>query len=91
MIELTFEVETDRGNVSKRVSSEVAPRHSRTLEVLQLTSCWGSHWAVGRLPEYVVGVSQFSRLRVLGIVVEGNKFFTVRQIFDRRCTQFSFF
>ncbi|SJL12504.1 uncharacterized protein ARMOST_15931 [Armillaria ostoyae] len=76
MVELTFEVETDRGNVSKRVLSEVVPRHSRTLEALQLMSCWGCHWAVGRLPEYVVGVSQCSNLRVLGIVVEGNKVFT---------------
>ncbi|KAK0217208.1 hypothetical protein IW262DRAFT_1299162 [Armillaria fumosa] len=76
MVELTFEVETDRGNVSKRVLSEVVPRHSRTLEVLQLTSCWGSHWTVGRLPEYVVGVSRCSKLRILGIVVEGGKDFT---------------
>ncbi|KAK0443158.1 hypothetical protein EV421DRAFT_534799 [Armillaria borealis] len=76
MVELTFEVETDQGNVSKRVLSEVVPRHCRTLEVLQLTSCWGSHWAIGNLPEYVVGVSQCSKLRVLGIVVEGNKDFT---------------
>ncbi len=89
MVELTFEVETDRGNVSKRVLSEVVPRHSRTLEVLQLTSCWGSHWAVGRLPEYVVGVSQCSRLRVLGIVVEGNKDFTVCSILVIRHMQFS--
>ncbi|KAK0186778.1 hypothetical protein F5146DRAFT_1162372 [Armillaria mellea] len=76
MVELTFEVETDRENISKRVLSEVVPRHSRTLEVLQLTSCWGSHWAIGHLPEYVVGVSQCSKLRILGIVVEGNKNFT---------------
>ncbi|PBK88546.1 hypothetical protein ARMGADRAFT_361556 [Armillaria gallica] len=76
MVELTFEVETDRGNVSKRVLSEVVPRHSCTLQVLHLTSCWGGHWAVGRLPEYAVGVSQCSKLHVLGIVVEGNKAFT---------------
>ncbi|SJL12516.1 uncharacterized protein ARMOST_15943 [Armillaria ostoyae] len=76
MVELTFEVETDKGNVSKRVLREVVPHHSRTLEVLQLTSCWGSHWAIRNLLEYVVGVSQCSKLRVLGIVVEGNKVFT---------------
>ncbi|SJL12511.1 uncharacterized protein ARMOST_15938 [Armillaria ostoyae] len=76
MAELTFEVEIDRGNVSKRVLSEVVPRHSRTLEVLQLTLCWGSHWAIGRLPDYVVGVSQCSKPHSLGIVVEGNKAFT---------------
>ncbi|KAK0472730.1 hypothetical protein IW261DRAFT_1596678 [Armillaria novae-zelandiae] len=75
MVELAFEVETDRGNVAKRVLSEVVPRHSRTLEVLHLTSCWGSHWAIGRLPEYAVGVSQCSKLRVLGVVVEGNQDF----------------
>ncbi|KAK0186771.1 hypothetical protein F5146DRAFT_1067351 [Armillaria mellea] len=83
MVELTFEVETDRENISKRVLSEVVPRHSRTLEVLQLTSCWGSHWAIGHLPEYVVGVSQCSKLHILGIVVEGNKDFTVCHILDR--------
>ncbi|KAK0200049.1 hypothetical protein DFS33DRAFT_214776 [Desarmillaria ectypa] len=76
MTELTFEVETDRGSIAKRVLSEVVPRHSRTLEVLQLTSCWGSHWTFGCLPEYVVGASQCVNLRVLGIVVEGNKDFT---------------
>ncbi|KAK0489963.1 hypothetical protein EDD18DRAFT_1109831 [Armillaria luteobubalina] len=75
MAELTFEVETDRGNISKRVLSTVVPRHSRTLEVLHLTSCWGSHWTIGHLPEYAVGVSQCSNLCILGIIVEGSQDF----------------
>ncbi|PBK79526.1 hypothetical protein ARMGADRAFT_1040739 [Armillaria gallica] len=66
MVELTFEVETDRGNVSRRLLSEVVLRHFRTLEVLQLTSCWGSHWAVGCLPEYCGGWKQ--RLHMLSLL-----------------------
>ncbi len=62
MSELSFELEeeTDRGDVSKRVLSEVVPRHSRTLEVLHLSSSCGSHWAIGHFPGYVAGVSQCS-------------------------------
>ncbi|KAK0433910.1 uncharacterized protein EV420DRAFT_1771309 [Desarmillaria tabescens] len=76
MTELTFEVETDRECTSRRVLSKVVPRHSGTPEVLQLTSCWGSHWVFGNIPGYVVSVSKCVKLRILGIVVEGNKDFT---------------
>ncbi|KAK0458224.1 uncharacterized protein EV420DRAFT_1643104 [Desarmillaria tabescens] len=76
MTELTFEVETNREDTSRRVLSEVVPRHSGTLEVLQLISCWGSHWVFGNIPGYVVSVSKCVNLRILGVVVEGNKDFT---------------
>ncbi|SJL12502.1 uncharacterized protein ARMOST_15929 [Armillaria ostoyae] len=58
MSELSFELEeeTDRGDVLKRMLSEVVPRHSRT-EVLHLSSSWGSHWTIGHFPGYVAGVS----------------------------------
>ncbi|KAK0458229.1 uncharacterized protein EV420DRAFT_385833 [Desarmillaria tabescens] len=75
MTELTFEVETDREGTSGRVLREVVPRHSKTLEVLQLTSCWGSHWIFGNISAYVTSVSKCVKLRILGIVVDGNKDF----------------
>ncbi len=79
MPELSFELEeeTEKGDILKRVLSEVVPRHSHTLEVLGLSSSWGSHWVIGHFPGYVAGVSQRSKLRVLGIVVDRNKDFMV--------------
>ncbi|PBK71080.1 hypothetical protein ARMSODRAFT_1017025 [Armillaria solidipes] len=74
--ELSFELEeeTDRGDVSKRMLSEVVPRHSRT-EVLHLSSSWGSHWAIGHFPGYVAGVSQCSKLRG-GLAERGDATYT---------------
>ncbi|KAG7440623.1 uncharacterized protein BT62DRAFT_578514 [Guyanagaster necrorhizus] len=74
MTELMFEVESNIGNTAKRVLGEVVPRHSGTLEVLQLTSCWGRHWILDSQLEYMIGVSQCTKLRVLGTVVEGKDF-----------------
>ncbi|KAK0186775.1 hypothetical protein F5146DRAFT_1143167 [Armillaria mellea] len=74
-LSLELEEETEKGDVLKRVLSEVVPRHCRTLQVLHLSSTWGSHWAIGHFPGYVAGVSQCSNLRVLCIVVEGSKQF----------------
>ncbi|KAK0489975.1 hypothetical protein EDD18DRAFT_562021 [Armillaria luteobubalina] len=68
MLELSLEIQATVG-ITKRVLSEVVPCHSRTLEVLHLSSAWTAYWVIDHCDEYIPGVSQCSKLRVLGMTV----------------------